>query len=196
MPKIIYNPARLIIITGVPGCGKSTLSTGLFNKSGRKLNKGLLDLIQATYIDKDAINDAFSTEIRSGQLYDNLRIGVYKIMDNLAYKNLTVDNTVIIDATYQSEIQNPEWTKRYRNMVKKLETKLKLIRCIAPENIVKQRLIARNLERDKHKLSPTGWKEFLQKEPIKIPWPDDGLVVDTSKDFDKNIEIVLDYLQK
>ncbi len=196
MPKIIYNPARLIIITGVPGCGKSTLSTGLFDKSGRKLNKGLLDLIQATYIDKDAINDAFSTEIRSGQLYDNLRIGVYKIMDNLAYKNLIIGNSVLIDATYQSEIQNPEWIKRYGDMVKKLGAKLKLIRCIAPENIVKQRLIARNLERDKHKLSSTGWKEFLQKEPIKIPWPSNDLVIDTSKDFNENIKIVLDYLQK
>ncbi len=196
MSKIIYSPARLILITGIPGSGKTTLSTGIYNKSGKQLQPGLLNAIQATYINKDAINDAFSREKRSGKTYDLLRSGVYKAMDNLARQNLLFGNTVIIEATYQSEIQKPSWLKRYKKIAKELRIKLKPIRCIAPENIIKQRLTERNLKRDQHKISPAGWKKFLKKEPINVPWPKDGLIIDTSQNFQNNLKTVLDFLKK
>lgn len=191
--KIIFSQSVLVIVTGVPGSGKTTLSLGLYGRTGRKEKKGVLDFLFATYIDKDMINDGFTVE-RTGEFYQTVRKGTYIAVDNIIKRNLELGNSVWIDATFSTEVKDLAWANRYYQMAKEYNAKLKLIRCSADEEVIKNRLRQRGYQRDIDKLN--DWDKFLSDEPIYLDVPYGGIALDSSNSLDKNIESVLDFLRK
>ena len=169
---------KLIIITGVPCSGKSSVS------------REILKNFKAMYIDKDMINDGFTLE-RESQFYQKIREGTYKAIDNIAGENLLYGNNVLIDGTFSTEIQNKKWFDRYAKLAKDTRSDLRLIRCIAPQELIKRRLKQRGFDKDKPKLK--AFDEFLDREPIIVKWIGQ-LEIDTSKDFKKNIKDILKFI--
>ena len=193
MNKIQYNPPILAILTGVPGSGKSSISTGIYNASGKKIDEGIIDLISACYIDKDDINNAFTSE-RESSFYDIVSKGTYNVIENLAKANLRLGNSVWIDATYTGQVKNPKWADKYNQMCQENGALLKLMRTVIPEHMLKQRILARGFERDNSKLN--DWENFLIKEPIHVELPYGGIEVDTTLDYKQNLETVLEFLSR
>lgn len=191
--KITYHPPVLVIVTGIPGSGKTTLSLGLFESYGTKVAGGVLDRIQAVYVDKDMINDGFTNE-RSGDLYTMVREGTYKAIDSIARKNLELGNSVWIDATYSTEVGTPEWVDRYREIAERTGSKLKLIRCVASEKAIRPRLERRGYQRDERKLE--NWEAFLEAEPIRVDISCHGIEINGESPLEQNIETVLKFLQE
>ena len=189
---IKFQPPILAIILGAPGAGKTTLCRG-FQKKGVK---GLIDFIDIYYINKDQIGDFFTTE--QGKLYDDFRSIIYKIIDNDAEEKLYLGKSVLIDATYATELHD-NWTERYKKMAKKHGVKLKIIYCTVREDVLKRRIKKRDLERDRDKLaSEKSWREFLEKERLVSPIPFECLELDRSSDYSltKNVHDVIEFLQK
>lgn len=193
MSKIQYNPPILAILTGVPGSGKSSISTGIYDASGKKIENGIIDLISACYMDKDDINNAFTSE-RESPFYDIVRKGTYNVIDQLAKANLRLGNSVWIDATYAGQVKNPNWADKYNQICQENGASLKLMRTVVPEHILKQRILARGFERDNSKL--TDWENFLIREPIHVKLPYSGIEIDTTLDHKQNLEMVLEFLGK
>ncbi|MEK6949021.1 MAG: AAA family ATPase [Nanoarchaeota archaeon] len=194
MERLYFNPPVLAIVTGTSGSGKTTLSSGLYDGNGNRISPGVMHTIHAIYINKDMISDGFSKE-RSGEFYEQVvRRGTYNAIDNIARCNLMLGNSIWIDANYSTEVQNEGWASRYRILAEETNSMLKLLRCVAPEDIIKRRLEERSYERDRGKLE--DWTGFLKREPIHVPVPFNGIEIDTSNSLEECVKRALKFLQE
>ena len=176
-----FEPHSLILVTGIPGSGKRTLI------------ERLVQHIHVTYIDSDKIKD-IRTTLREGEFYEKIvRQETYMEIDSRVMNDLKAGNSVLVRATYSTEVKNPNWIDRYVTMTQDTGSQLKLIRCVAPEYIIRQRLEKRDYERDKSKLK--DWKGFLEREPIHVPMPDGSIELDTSNGLEQCVEISLGFLK-
>lgn len=182
MKKFFQNP-RLVILSGTPGTGKTTLSKGLND------TPGLLDKLALTYLSKDVVNNAFSTG-RDNEIYWKTRNSVYKILNNLAQENLQQGNSVLIEATYRGQLDDLETI--YNKLIQKRGATLKFIRTVVREETLRQRIKQRGYERDKDKLEQ--WDLFLQNEPIKHSFQGDYLEVDMENNLEDVLPTVIDFI--
>ena len=139
------------------------------------------------------INDGFTAE-RNGQFYQIVRKGTYQAMDNIIRRNLRLENSIWVDAPFSTEVKNPNWADRYHQIAEENNAKLKLIRCVADENMIKNRLRQRGYPRDIDKLN--NWSKFLEDQPICLDVPCGGITLDRSNGLEKNIIHVLNFLRK
>ncbi len=188
--KIQYDPPIIGIVTGVPGTGKTSISRGLYD-GGIKVCDGILDMINAAYLPKDRINDVVTDE-RSGNLYDLVRDMTYGVIDSLVAANISAGISVWIDATFSTEVKYGSWPERFYNMAKEHGARLKLVRCIAPEEIIMERLAKRGYSRDIWKLE--NWNRFMEMEPVRTPLKYGGIEIDTSMPYQRSVENILNFL--
>ena len=123
-----FEPHALILVTGVPASGKKTLI------------EGLLPYIDVTYIYSEPLKDQRTT-LREGDFYEKVvRREVYSEIDSRVMYDLDSGNSVLVRATYSTEVQNPIWVDRYIRMTQATSFQLRLIRCVAPEEVIKERI--------------------------------------------------------
>src|SRR3989338_10196530 len=92
---------ELILISGPPGCGKSTFTDALEPK------------IRAFVLDKDCIDDLFSPNDRGAHYTKEIEPKVLQGLLNLAERNLNLGHSVIIDVPWTHIMLNsPEWVEK------------------------------------------------------------------------------------
>ncbi len=183
------HPTVLCAVTGTPGVGKKTLCNGLY-VDGKKVEHGLRDYIRCFYITKDMIADGFTDE-RDGKLYYEMREGIYKAAQNLIPENLPYIS-IIFNANFRDKVQDPNWAEPYIKMAKEAGSKFRHIRCVAPEEMIRERIKARGYERDLIKLDK--WEEFIEREPIYVPLPEHSIEIDTTESIEVNIKKALYFM--
>ena len=145
----------LILISGAPGVGKSTLA--------RLLAKN----IRCVLLDKDLVDEAFSPGDRGEDYTKNIEPKVLRAMINLARANLTIQD-VIIDCPWSHILlQTPSWQTELAHL-NPLVFELQL-----STDLLKERMTQRGLDRDQKKLQGGGWEEFLLTDMVGelIPLP-------------------------
>lgn len=172
--------ARLILVSGPPGAGKSTLCAALAVR------------LPAVHLDKDAIDEAFSPGVRDGHYNREIEPRVLTALLELARLNLRAGHTVLLDVPWTHiMIHTPAWIERVRAVAQAADAGLLVLECVLPEATLRERIAVRNLDRDQVKLSDTGWRDFCRLDYIGARNPLPHVAIDMTAARDRCVEAAL-----
>lgn len=162
----------LVLICGLPATGKSTIA--------RKLAKKINAVILRT--------DKIRKEIFPSPTYtEEEKALVYKITFLIAKYLLNAKVNVIIDGTFYKRNLRKEIYK----IVEQTKTKLFIIECVAPEEIIKARMYRRRLRKS---LSDANFEVYKKIKKQFEPIHREHLVIDTRKPIKENMEEIYRFL--
>lgn len=166
---------RLILVTSPPASGKTFLS--------KKLAENLKHIV---YLDKDTLiplskqifvvaNQEYN---RSSEFFEKyIRNYEYDTILDLAFEALAYDNKVLINAPFTREIRDVQYMNQLKLKLKNCGAKLTVIWVITEPEVIHNRMIERNSDRDTWKLE--NWEEYIKSIDFSIPFtiddPDDDL---------------------
>ncbi len=180
---------KLILVTSPPACGKTYIS--------KQLSKTLKHVV---YLDKDTLIP-LSKQIfkiadepynRSSKFFEeNIRDYEYQTIVDLALEALDYDNIALINAPFTEEIRNLNYINNLRARVKEKDARLVVVWVETEIEVCRQRMIARNSDRDTWKLE--HWEEYISGCNFSIPSTiddpniiDDLLIFKNSSDSEYN----------
>ncbi|OCN02556.1 ATPase [Clostridium sp. W14A] len=180
---------ELILVTSPPACGKTYIS--------RKLATNLKHVV---YLDKDTLivlskqifavaNEEYN---RSSEFFKkNIRDYEYAAIIDLALEALEYDDIVLINAPFTKEVRDKSYMDHLREKLRRKNAKLIVIWVQTDVEVVKQRMIQRNSDRDSWKLA--NWDQYIAGVNFNIPkelddpsCKDDLLVFKNSSDDEYN----------
>ncbi|MBQ8323926.1 MAG: AAA family ATPase [Clostridia bacterium] len=156
---------RLILVTSPPACGKTYIS--------KKLAENLRHVV---YLDKDTLiplskvifQVAGEPYNRSSEFfYKYIRDVEYTTTLDLAYEALKYDDIVLINAPFTREVRDHDYIMALKKKLITMNTKLTIIWVETSPEVCKQRMIARNSDRDTWKLQ--NWDEYIKTVNFNIP---------------------------
>ncbi len=173
----------LLLISGPPGAGKSSLARPLAQKMG------------AALLDKDCIDEPFSPNDRGAHYTREIEPKVLQGVLNLAELNLSIGHSVILDVPWTHIMHNsPEWVGRITDLAQKMQSRLLVMECvIAPEQL-RQRIQKRGLARDHVKLTDEGWTQFERTDRLSERNPMPHVVIDVSQPLETCLTQALHYI--
>ena len=151
---------RLVVLTGLPGSGKSTVAEAL----SRHLALPVFSV--------DPIEAAMW---RGGLPRDQTGIAAYVIAQTLAEEHLRLGHSVIVDAVNPVEAPRAAW----RRLAAEYRADLKIIECVCADQAIHRRRIearVRNIEG----MAEVRWARVEQRRAEYQAWTDARLTLDTS----------------
>ena len=192
---------KLILVTSPPACGKTYIS--------KQLAKRLKHVV---YLDKDTLI-TLSKQIfvvagepynRSSDFFEeNIRNYEYDCIVDLALEALEYNNIALINAPFTSRIRDMEYIDKLKEKLKEKSATLVVIWVETSPEIVRQRMITRNSDRDTWKLE--NWDEYIGSCNFDIPQnlddsniKDDLLIFKNNNDeeFEGSMKDILEILEK
>ncbi|MDD3174287.1 MAG: AAA family ATPase [Herbinix sp.] len=166
---------KLILVTSPPACGKTFIS--------KQLSKTLKHVV---YLDKDTLI-LLSKQIfkvagepynRSSKFFEeNIRDFEYETVVALALEALDYDDIVLINAPFTEEIRDLTYINNLKTKLKEKNTRLVVVWVETSVEVCRQRMIARNSDRDTWKLE--HWDEYIASCDFSVPVTlDDPKVID------------------
>ena len=156
---------KLILVTSPPACGKTYIS--------KQLSKTLKHVV---YLDKDTLitlsKQIFQVEgepyNRSSKFFeDNIRDYEYETVVALAMEALEYDDIVLINAPFTEEIRNLDYINNLKVKLKEKNARLVVVWVETSIEVCKQRMLARNSDRDTWKLE--HWEEYIASCDFTVP---------------------------
>lgn len=162
----------LIVISGLPGTGKSFLA--------RKIAERLPCVI----VESDAVR---KTLFEKPTYVPDESIFVHRVAHAAIERLLSTGCHVICDAT-----NLVEWHReKLYSIANKTNAKLVIVRTIAPESVIRERLDKRFSQRDPLDFSDADWDVHQMLKPELEPVRRPHLVVDTSGDMEAAVNKIL-----
>jgi predicted kinase len=167
----------LIVLSGLPGSGKSTVAEGL----SRNLSIPLFSV--------DPIEAAMW---RGGLSKDQTGVAAYDVAIALADEHLRLGHSVIVDAVNPIEAPRAAW----RSLAAKYRTEMKIIECVCvDETVHRQRVEAR--VRNIDGMPEVTWARVLRRRAEYEAWTDARLTLDTSaRSAEQLIAEALNYVRR
>ena len=191
---------KLILVTSPPACGKTYIS--------KQLAKNLKHVV---YLDKDTLI-VLSKQIfvvaqeeynRSSDFFEkNVRDYEYAAIVDLALEALEYDDTVLINAPFTREVRDKSYMDNLKEKLRQKNAELIVIWVQTDIEVVKQRMIQRNSDRDSWKIA--NWDQYIAGVNFNIPrelddpsCKDDLLVFKNSSEdeYNKSMKEILDILE-
>ncbi|MBP1756820.1 MAG: putative P-loop ATPase [Firmicutes bacterium] len=192
---------RLILVTSPPACGKTYIS--------KQLSKTLKHVV---YLDKDTLI-TLSKQIfqvagepydRSSEFFEkNIRDFEYETIVALALEALDYDDIVLINAPFTEEIRDMNYINNLKAKLKEKNARLVVVWVETSIEVCRQRMIARNSDRDTWKL--THWDEYIADCDFRIPTSlDDPKVIDdllifknsSEQEYEESLTNIVDILEQ
>lgn len=192
---------KLILVTSPPASGKTYIS--------KKLAKHLKHVV---YLDKDTLI-TLSKQIftvagepfnRSSDFFEeNIRNYEYNCVVDLALEALEYDDIVLINAPFTREIRDMEYMLQLKEKLREKNATLVVVWVETSKEVVHERMIARNSDRDTWKLE--HWDEYIADCNFQIPDnlddPDikDDLLIfhnNNEKEFAESMKRILQVLEE
>lgn len=187
---------HLILVTSPPASGKTFIS--------KQLAKHLEHIV---YLDKDALIPlskrvfiAAGEEInRSSDFFEeNVRNYEYDVIVDIAIEALEYEDLVLINAPFTREIRDEAYVVSLKERLEKVGAKLTLIWIVTDIEVCRQRMIARNSDRDTWKLE--HWDEYIATRDYStpdLPALKDCMVIfynSSDEEYNESMERVTKYL--
>jgi predicted kinase len=167
---------KLIILSGLPGSGKSTIADGLS---------------RALSIPVFSVDPIEAAMWRGGLAKAQTGIAAYDVAITLADQNLRLGHSVIVDAVNPVEAPRAAW----RNLAAKHRTDLKIIECVCVDQTVHRRRVEARV-RNIAGMPEITWARVLARQAEYEAWTDARLTLDTSaKSGDQLLAEALSYLR-
>jgi predicted kinase len=165
---------HLIVLSGLPGSGKSTIAELLAKRL--RLPLFSVDPIESAIV-KAGIAKSFETGLAA-----------YLVAATLADEQLKLGSSVIIDAVNAEEEGKDVW----RGLAKKHGVELIVLLVALESSLHKQRLESR--VRNLHGFSEVAWDNVEARRKAFTPWKEPVLELDASRDVEMNAEIAVRYI--
>lgn len=166
--------AKVIVISGLPGSGKSTIAEGIAGKL--KLPIFSVDPIESSIL-KSGIERSFETGLAA-----------YLVAEALASEQLSLGLSVIIDAVNSVKEARDMW----RDLSKKHASRLIIIECMLDKDIHKKRIESR--VRNMQGIPEVSWVDVENRRKEYLKWEEKRLVLDTSDSPANNLDRALAYI--
>ena len=166
----------LIIFSGLPGSGKSTLSEAVAKKMS-------LPIFSVDPIESSIIRSGIVKSFETG-------LAAYLVSEMLATEHLKLGTSVIIDAV--NSVKEPR--EMWRNLSKKNNAELIIIECVLNHIIHKKRIESR--VRNIHGIQEVTWVDVENCRREYFPWNEERLVVDSGISVEVNLGKVLEYISR
>jgi len=170
---------KLIVFSGLPGTGKSTLAETI----GRELAIPVFakDWLEAVLLQHG---------LQSSPDGKSLGYVGYELLTTLAERQLMLGQSVILDSVASIQTIRNEW----KQLTQKYQADWRLIECICSDESLHQ---ARLLTRERN---IPGWYELTWEDVEKVkqyyqPWYEDHLVLDMIDSLDETLSRVKSYCE-
>jgi len=163
LPEPMAEPV-LILVSGLPGTGKSYFC------------KNLAERLPFLILESDALRKVlFSLPTYSPQESSRLFQAIHRLIEGLLKRGISL----ILDATNLSE----RYRERLYNIADRLNTRLILVRVEAPPDLVRERLQARDENKNPEDNSDADWSVYKKMRPAVQKIQRKHYAADTSRDI-------------
>ena len=175
---------NLVSFMGAPGVGKSYLIDKVQEKEG------------IFFYDRDLVMDGIFGDDRESDHYRRWTGPLTKSTWQLAMANARSGASTILESPMTGCIQGKPagFIDDALKDAQEHDYKVSLIYCVAPENVIKERLISRGLPRDHPKYE--AWQKFVDTF-VDVPGPEYyHLIIDTTDNPQENLKAISDFLRR
>ncbi|GER90073.1 kinase [Dictyobacter vulcani] len=169
------NTPKLIIVSGLPGSGKSTVAEGL----AKNLS---IPVLSVDPIESAILLSGIKRSFETG-------LAAYEVAEALASEQLKCGLSVIIDAVNPVQEARDMWN----NLARKQTVPLIIIECVIDRELHRERLEAR--VRNMHGIPEVTWEDVENRRKEYAPWKEERFVLDTTNPHEQNMQQALAYIQ-
>jgi len=169
------NPSLLLVFTGLPGCGKTTLARQIARTIGIPIFS----------------KDRFQSALVQQNLAPRATADGYLLILNQADEQLSLGVSCILDAVFPL----PGFRQSLEEIATRHGAKLRVVRCLCSDEATwRQRMQGRTQYHDYW--TPVGWEEVERLKAIYEPWPTSIhiLQIDAINSPDQNFREVFTWL--
>ena len=170
---------KLMVFSGLPGTGKSTLAEAV----GRHLSIPVFakDWLEATLV---------KCELVSANENKSLGSAGYELLTTLAERQLMLGQSVVLDSVASTRSIRDAW----EHLSKQYQARLRVIECICSDESVHRAQLS------KRERNIPGWHEleWVDVEKVKSyfsPWNEEHLVLDMINPFEENVSEAIRYCE-
>jgi predicted kinase len=163
---------KLVIFSGLPGTGKSTLSKLYAEKIG------------AIWLSVDPVEGA----MKQSGVKDNYQLGVaaYEVIRTIAHEHLSMDRIIVIDAVNPVETVREMWRKLARHH----KIRLDIVECVTRSEVLHQDRIGKRV-RNIPGIHEVSWERVQARKIEFEPWQDDRTIIYTDTSIEESFQELL-----
>lgn len=140
---------------------------------------------------------------RSSDFFEeNIRDFEYTTILDLAFEALEYDSIVLINAPFTREVRDAAYMAELREKLERRGAKLVVIWVVTSPEVCRERMIARNSDRDRYKIE--HWDEYIKGVNFNVPEaiddpddPDDLLLFQnsTNAEYESSMKRIIKIIQ-